>query len=67
MVSHTSSPEARARAAKKYYEKNREKYNMASRKSYYKSLAEQKDTKKNRTRQQIYEEGAIKFVRLLFL
>ena len=35
MASHTSTREARLRASKKYYEKNREKRQLENRENYY--------------------------------
>ena len=66
MAGHSSTREARLRAAKKFYEKNREKVQMQMRQKYYED-DEARQKKINKAKQRVYEEGTIRFIRLLFV
>jgi hypothetical protein len=66
MVSHTHSKEASYRANKKYYETHREKVHMQMRMKYYEN-SEARQKKLDKSKQRVYEEGTIRFIRLLFI
>jgi hypothetical protein len=66
MVSHTYSKEAGDRATQRYYEKNRDKIHMRLRTKYY-SNPEARQKKLDKSKQRVYEEGTIRFIRLLFI
>jgi len=66
MTSHYATPEARARATKKYWDNNRDKLNKSVRDAYYNN-PEARQKKLDKSKQRVYVEGTIRFIRLLYM